>query len=581
MLSLETPVSTRCIVHQLAIGGLLFLAGCGPGAATTTDEPDSRPPAWFEDVTADLGVQFVHDPGPVDGAYFMPQINGSGAALLDFNNDGRLDIFLLQAAGPGSNVKNALFEQRADGKFADVSAGSGLDFDGYNFGVAAGDVNNDGLVDVAVTQYLGMRLLLNQDGGRFTDATHDAALKNPYWGASTSFLDYDRDGWLDLVVVNYLEFEETRHCTGRGGKRDYCLPNVFRGTPTLLFHNRGVDEQGKWLGYEDRTEVAGLQEKPGPGMGVVCADFSGDGWPDVFVTNDLAANHLWVNQHDGTFAEEAAIRGIAYNAFGAAESNMGAAYADADGDGLLDLFVTHFTNENHSLWQQGPAGSFQDRTIAAGLSRVRWHGTAWGTALADFNQDGALDIALMNGFVQRRDAPSDQFWKDYVDRNQLFANDGSGRFEDVSESNPGLSSPANVGRGLCVGDIDGDGALDLLLTQIAGAARILKNVAPQRGHWLLLRAVDEQLQRDAIGAEVTVQSGERIWRCVVQPAQSYQCSHDPRVHVGLGHRDQIDRIDVRWPDGSMERFACPGIDRITELVRGKGEAATNQGSKQP
>jgi hypothetical protein len=313
----------------------------------------------------------------------------------------------------------------------------------------------------------------------------------------------------------------------------------------------------------------------------VCADFSGDGWPDIFVTNDLAPNHLWINQHDGLFVEEAALRGVAYNAFGAAESNMGAAYGDIDGDGLLDLFVTHFTNENHGLWKQGPPGAFQERSIAAGLARCRWHGTGWGAALADFDHNGSLDVALVNGFVQRRDAPSENFWQDYIDRNQVFANVGGGRFEDVSTSNPALCEKPNVGRGLCLGDIDGDGALDLLVTQIGGPARILKNVAPQRGHWLIVRALDEQLHRDAIGAEVRVQSGDRVWRSVVQPAQSYQCSHDPRVHVGLGDTAEVDFISVRWPDGSAERFACPGVDRAVELVRGKGEPDRANTAGQP
>jgi hypothetical protein len=260
---------------------------------------------------------------------------------------------------------------------------------------------------------------------------------------------------------------------------------------------------------------------------------------------------------------------------------MGAAYGDVDGDGLLDLFVTHFTNENHGLWKQGPPGAFQERSIAAGLSRSRWHGTGWGTVLADFDQDGSVDVALLNGFVQRRDAPSEKFWNDYVDRNQVFANDGHGHFADISDHNPALSDQPNVGRGLCLGDIDGDGALDLLLTQVGGRARIIKNVAPQRGHWLLVRALDEELRRDAIGAEVTVQAGERVWRSVVQPAQSYQCSHDPRVHVGLGATAQVDSIEVHWPDGSFERFACPAVDRVIEVVRGKGKPESANATGQP
>jgi hypothetical protein len=557
------------IDHWVVLFCALLASGCSREAGKQPESDAAVGPAWFSDATDELKLDFVHDSGPVDGEYFMPQINGSGAALFDFNNDGRLDIYLLQFGGPESKARNALFAQLDDGTFANVSADSGLDIGGYNHGVAAGDVNNDGWIDLVVTQYEGIRLFLNQGDGTFADATERADLTNPYWGASASFLDYDRDGWLDLVVVNYLVFDKTRHCAGRAGRRDYCLPNAFPRAPTRLFRNRGATAESGWQGFEDRTTEAGLN-KLGPGMGTVCADFSGDHWPDIFVANDLAANHLWVNQHDGTFREEAAQRGLAHNSFGATESNMGTAYGDVDHDGRLDLLVTHFTNENHGLWKQSTTGLFQEQSIAAGLSRCEWHGTAWGAALADFDLDGSLDIALVNGFVQRRDAPSDSFWDDYRDRNQLFANDGTGHFQDISSDNPDFCGRKNVARGLCVGDIDGDGRLDLLVTSIGERARIFKNVAPRPGHWLMVRAYDGQLHRDAIGAEVHVMAGNRNWNCVVQPCQSYQCSNDSRVHVGLGTADRVDTIEVIWPDGMSERFDCPSVDLVLQLERGRG-----------
>jgi hypothetical protein len=573
---LVVKLSASPVVAVALVGwaGLAWLPGCGgpptaPPPVKAVATPSQQPP-WFEDVTAGSGLDFVHDPGPVDGKYFMPQINGSGAALLDYDNDGRLDIYLLQFGGPDSKSRNALYHQDADGKFQNVSHGSGLDINGHNHGVAVGDVNNDGWVDVVVTQYLGIKFFLNQGNGTFRPATEEAHLRNPHWGASTSFVDYDRDGWLDLVVVNYLDFDETRVCVARGGRRDYCLPSEFLATPTRLWRNLGVNATGKWLGFEDRTDAAGLGRKSGPGLGVVCADFTGDGWPDVFVANDVAANHLWVNQKNSTFIEEAVTRGLAFDDRGGAASNMGVAYGDVDGNGLFDLFITHFTNEHHGLWMQQTCGSFEELSIQAGLTQSRWHGTAWGTVLADFNQDGALDLALMNGWVQRRDAPAKSFWEDYKDRNQVFVNDGAGHFRDISTDNPALCGEAQVGRGLCVGDIDGDGALDLLTTQIGGAARILRNVAPARGHWLMVRAADPVLHRDALGAEVRLLSGSRHWQSLVQPSQSFQCVNDLRVHFGLGAVDRIDRIEVLWPDGSTEQFACPGVDRILEVQRGKG-----------
>ena len=555
-----------------------LVPGCGSpadsGSAPLATAPKAPPgDPWFEDVTADVGLDFIHDPGPVDGKYFMPQINGSGAALFDCDNDGKLDIYLLQHGGPDSNSTNALFRQLRSGKFENISQKSGLDIGGFNLGVAIGDVNNDGFRDVLVTQYLGIKLFLNQQKGVFREASEQSSLSNPHWGASASFVDYDRDGWLDLVVTNYLVFDESRLCTSRGGKRDYCLPSVFLGTATRLWRNLGSDKEGKWLGFQDQTEASGLGGKLGPGMGVLCADLTGDQWPDIFVANDMAANHLWVNQKDGKFKEEAAARGLAFDSGGAPASNMGVAYGDVDGNGLSDLFVTHFTNEHHGLWLHETPGMFEELTIRSGLSQSQWHGTAWGTVLADFNQDGALDVALVNGFVQRRDAPSKSFWADYQDRNQVFVNEGKGQFRDISSDNPAFCGQPNVGRGLCAGDIDGDGAVDLLVTQIGGPARILRNVAKKRGHWLIVRAFDPKTDRDAIGAEVRVFSGKKVWPTVVQPGQSYQCSNDSRAHFGLGEAAQVDSIYVFWPDGSREEFACPGVDRIVEVAQGKGMAA--------
>ncbi len=556
--------------------GLLGLACClGVGCRQASEKASGDPtaaqqPPWFTDVTAEVGLDFTHDPGPLDGKYFLPQIIGSGAALFDFDNDGRLDIYLLQNGGPRSGSKNKLFRQRPDGHFEDVSAGSGLDFAGHCMGVAVGDVNNDGLPDLYVSEYGGGRLFLNRGRGRFEEAGKESGIDNPMWGTAVSFLDYDRDGWLDLVVVNYLDLNPALPCNNAAGLRDYCSPNNFKGTVTRLYRNRGRDAMGKWLGFEDRTEVAGLGRTPGPGLGLLCADFTGDGWPDIFVANDAWANHLWVNQRDGTFKEEAIVRGLAFNVRGEPQGNMGVAFGDVDGDGLPDVFVTHLTSEQHALWRQGPRGLFQDRTGAAGLASARWRGTGFGTVLADFDHDGALDLALVNGRVARAGPTTEPFWDAYAERNQVFANDGAGRFRDVSLANPALCAKPNVARGLAVGDLDGDGAPDLLVTQIGGPARVLRNVAPRRGHWLLVRALDPARKRDALGAEVRVLAGKRRWERLVQTGHSYLCSNDPRVHFGLGAVDRVEAIEVLWPDGRTERFPCPAVDRVVEVRQGQG-----------
>jgi hypothetical protein len=557
-----------------------LLAGLGPGCQPSrpADPPEEpREPAWFADVTEEAGLNFTHDAGPL-GTYFMPESLGSGTALFDFDNDGLLDVYLLQNGGPDSRSTNRLFRQGPPGRFTDVSAGSGLDVAGYNMGVAVGDVNNDGRPDVLVTQYGGIRLFLNNGDGTFTDVTRAAGLENLYWGTSACFVDYDRDGWLDLVVVNYVAYDPSKECNF-SGRVDYCSPVSFGGTPARLFHNLGRAPGGQpgAVRFEDVSVKSGLGRLPGYGLGVVCADFTGDRWPDIFVANDAMANRLWVNRHDGTFTEEAVMRGVAYNGLGLAQGNMGIALGDVDGDGAFDLFVTHLTEETHTLWRQGPPGMFRDRTAAAGLANPRWRGTGFGTVLADFDHDGAPDLALVNGRVQAGPSVGDPalgpFWSRYAQRNQLFANDGAGRFRDISPHNAPFCGTAWVSRGLACGDLDGDGAVDLLVTTVGGPARLFRNVAPRRGHWLWVRALDPALHRDAYGAQVTVQAGERRWVGLVNPGQSYLCSCDPRVHFGLGAAGRVDAVQVIWPDGTEEAFPGQVADRSVVLRKGEGQAS--------
>jgi hypothetical protein len=517
----------------------------------------------------------------------MPQIVGSGAALFDFDNDGRLDIYLIHNAGPQSKSTNRLFHQEKDGRFTDVSAGSGLDIAGYGMGVAVGDVNNDGWPDVLLTQYGDSRLFLNNGNGTFSDVTKEAGLDLVLWATSASFVDYDRDGWLDLVVVNYLDYGMGRTCTDFGGKREFCPPTAFASTVTKLYHNCGGElsgskTKGPRVRFDDVTLSSGVGKRPGPGLGIVCADFNGDGWPDIFIANDRHANYLWINQKDGTFKEEALVRGLAYNVEGQALANMGVALGDVDGDGLFDVFITHLTEETHTLWKQNPVGLFQDRTGASGLASTRWRGTGFGTIMADFDQDGSPDLAVANGRVLHGQPPpgtSDEarkqlghFWLAYAERNQLFLNDGQGVFRDVSPANGPFCGIPGVFRGLAAGDLNGDGAIDLLLTSIAGPARLFRNVAPQRGHWLMVRALDPALHRDAYGAEITVRAGPRRWKGWLNPGSSFLCSNDPRVHFGLGAAERVEEIEVLWPDGVAEKFDGRPADQFIELRKGAGHA---------
>ncbi|MCI0459223.1 MAG: CRTAC1 family protein [Gemmataceae bacterium] len=560
----------------LALGSLLLVLPRRPPDPPADGETVG--PAWFADVTAAVGLDFVHDAGPV-GPFFMPQIMGAGAALFDCDNDGRLDLYLLQSGGPESRSTNRLYRQGPDGRFTDVSRGSGLDIAGYCTGVAVGDVNHDGRPDVLVTQYGGLILFLNNGTRTFTDATEEADLHNLAWGSSAAFVDYDRDGWLDLVVVNYVDYDPATLCYDRQGRRDYCHPRQFHGSVTRLYRNLGPQTpmgrtERPAVRFEDVTEKAGLSRLTGPGLGVVCADFNGDGWPDLFVANDGWPNHLWINQGNGTFQEEALVRGLAYDGMGQAPANMGVALGDADGDGLFDLFVTHLTSETHTLWSQKPRGMFRDRTVPAGLAPPGSRGTGFGTVLADFDHNGAPDVAVVNGRVARGKPVAEEtlgpFWSQYAERNQLFANSGAGRFQDVSSREGALCGAPGVYRGLACADVDGDGALDLLVTALAGPARLYRNVAPDRGHGLLVRAIDPALRRDAYGAEVTVRAGGRRWMQWINPGYSYLCSNDPRAHFGLGPVGHIDAIDVLWPDGTRETFPGGPADQRPELVVRKG-----------
>jgi hypothetical protein len=565
------------VVASLLAGVAWFLVLNSPGVDETSDGETG--PVWFADVTDAVGLNFTHDPGPA-GTYFMPQVMGSGCAFIH-DKDGTLYIYLLQQGGP-EGKKNQLFKRLANGTFQDVSAGSGLDIAGYNMGVAVGDVNNDGLPDVVVTQYHGVKLFLNLGGGRFKDITAQANLRNPLWGTSAAFFDYDGDGLLDLIVVNYLDYDKKMECKSPGGTREFCGPSKFHDVSSKLFHNCGprpatVDSEETPVWFEDVSYASGIGQLAGPGLGVVCASLAGTGWQDIFVANDGKPNRLWVNQKDGTFKDQAASRGVGYTSTGDSLSGMGIAIGDVGGSGFFDLFVTHLGTETHTLWRQGPQrGQFLDQTTSSRFTESRWRGTGFGTIMADFDLDGALDLAIVNGRIIAGGEARNTvlgFWETYAERNQLFAGDGTGVFRDVSPVNRTFCGRWNVGRGLACADFDNDGAPDLLVTAVGARARLYRNIAPNRGHWLQVRALDPKWQRDAYGAEIRVHAGKRTWLRLIHPAQSYLSSSSPLAFFGLGKTERIDAIEVTWPDppGSRpEIFDGGAVDRPLVLRRGEG-----------
>ncbi len=583
------------------LAATFLLVGCGPAQRdpqpSTPAISHSPPPiaggersSWFEDVTSPVGLDFVHQVS-TSGRFLFSEIMGSGAAWLDFDQDGRLDLYLINnvaRAGVGdtplpAGARNRLFHQEAGGRFRDVSAGSGLDAIGPGHGLAIGDVNNDGLPEVLLTEFEGLRLFLNRGNGKFQDVTGAAGLTNAEWSVTAAFFDYDRDGWLDLVVANYLDFDPSQRCLDARGRPEFCGPQGFRPTMTRLFRNTGPDRAGGGPRFVDVSVQSGLARAPGKAMQVVCADFDGDRWPDIFITDDALPNRLFMNRQNGTFEEEAVVRGVAYTGMGAPAANMGIAIGDIDQDGRFDLFVPHLAAENHTLWRQVARGLFQDQTAQAGLMAPPWHGTGFGAVFGDFDNDGALDLAVINGCIRRPVAGSrtwrlqegiEEFWRPYAEPPQLFAGDAAGRFVEVSAFNPAFCSEAVVGRGLAIADYDNDGGLDLLTIGIAGPARLVRNRRGP-GHWLGVRAVDPVLGgRDAYGAEVIVAAGGRTqWR-LVQPAGSYSSSLDPRVHFGLGALSSFASILVCWPDGSDEQFPGGSADRYVTVRKGTGKLAT-------
>ncbi|MCH8152016.1 MAG: CRTAC1 family protein [Planctomycetes bacterium] len=548
--------------------------GChDPSEAAPAKNPTSS--QWFTEITHEVGLRFIYDTGAT-GELLFPEIMGSGAALFDYDGDGDLDIYLTNGArcfdrsDTSGDLVNRLYRQDPDGRFVDVTEASGLGDIGYGMGVAIGDIDNDGDADVYVTNYGLDRLYENRGDGTFDDVTAAAGIHVDGWSCSAAFFDYDLDGFLDLYVTRYVTGNPAKYCFDSAGRRAYCGPKSFIPVHDILLHNNGDGT------FTDATEKAGIAAIAGNGLGVICEDLNGDGWPDVYVANDASPNQLWINQHDGTFRDDAIMMGAAYNMEGQAEAGMGVLAADVDGDLDFDLFMTHLRNESNTLYLNlgGDAG-FDDTSASAGLATSSMRYTGFGTAAFDVELDGDLDIVVVNGRVARGDAlPGARVeppWDIFAEPNLFYLNNGSGRFDLIEQEVATLCAPIEISRGLAAGDIDEDGDLDLLISNLHGPARLYRNEAPRKGHWLIIRAIDPRLRRDAIGARITISCGGRQQVRSISRGHSYLSSSDPRAHFGVGPATRIDQIDVRWPDGLRERFPATPADRVVELIRGAGE----------
>ena len=526
--------------------------------------------SYFEDVTVAKGLP-AWKAGWPDGTYAEPEITPGGVALFDIDNDGRLDILQVCHRPPGhfdEEIPNRLFHQQPDGNFKEVPHAGGIAGRGYAMGVAVGDFDNDGYPDVFITR-LGRNSLYHNNGdGTFTDVTARSGLltDKPLWSTSAAWFDYDRDGWLDLIVIHFADFDPTRHCHGPDGKEEYCGPETFPGVIPTLYHNNGDGT------FTDVTAKAGINY-PGRGWGVVCADLTGNGWPDIYVANDEERQNLWVNQQDGTFKDEALERGVAYSGAGNPEAGMGIGIGDVANDGGLSLFITHIWGEKNTLYSPVGHGLFADRSAAAGMASAGLTHTGWGCGFCDFDNDGNLDLAVVNARVRRgpvyRQARLGPYWNAYAEPNLLFLGDGSGHFAAAGLRGGDFTSQAECTHGLAFGDIDNDGRVDLVTNTRDNTLRLYRNVAPVDGHhWLLVRALTGR--RDALGARLTLKAGNRIWTRLILSAYSYLSSSDARAHFGLGKTDQLDSLAITWPDGQREQFDGPQVDRLVTIREGTG-----------
>jgi hypothetical protein len=529
---------------------VLTLNGCA-AKQTTADKTRDRD-EWFVDAAERTGLRFTHANG-MSGGHFMTEILGSGVALFDYDNDGDLDVFLVQSKGRSRLFRNNLIETGTL-SFSDVTDAGGITTSGYGMGVATGDFDNDGFVDLYVTSFGTSQLFHNNGNGTFTDVSKASRTAVAGWSVSAAFFDYDRDGWPDLFVGTYLQYslEQNTKCFSPSGAVDYCTPNTYRPQPSRLFHN---NHDGT---FTDVTAKSGIGAEYGPALGVSTVDVDGDGWIDLFVANDSQPNQLWINQHDGTFKNVALASGVALTAEGKAEASMGVDAGDADNDGDDDLFVTEQNGEGHSLYVNDGKGMFEDQSARSGLAAASLAFTGFGTAWFDYDNDGWLDLLTVNGAVQTIQSlaqANDPF--PLHQTRQLFHNRGNLRFEDVSTTAGAVFTMSEVGRGAAFGDVDNDGDIDVVVNNNNGPARLLINNIGNRKHWVGLKLV-----RDVPGARVEIlrKNTPTLWRRA-RVDGSYASANDPRVLVGLGDSTETPVVRVHWPDGRTTDVKNVAIDR--------------------
>jgi hypothetical protein len=555
-----------------------------------TDAPSHQAKApIFIDATEAAGIDFTHVNGGV-GEYWLPEITGAGAALFDYDNDGDLDVYLVQGTWlkpdsaeaesmpPPSDrfYHNELIES-GELRFRDATEAAGIQAQGYGMGVACADYDNDGWVDLYVTNLSANQLFRNTGNGNFVDVTQTAGVAVPKWSTSAAFIDYDRDGWLDLFVSNYVDFsvDLQRRCFARNSARDYCGPDSFDPLSDRLLRNRGDGT------FEDVTAASGIGSIAGAGLGVVCADFNQDGYVDIYVANDGDPNQMWINQQGtGSFEDNALLAGTALNRMGNAEAGMGVDAADFDSDGDVDLFMTHLESESNTLYSNSGNGMFEDKTIEFGLHTPSLSYTSFGTRFFDYNNDGWLDLIALNGAVRVVEALARQGDAYPLHQpNQLFENNQGRGFIEITQQAGAAFALSEVSRGGAFGDIDNDGDADFVVLNNNGRARLFLNEVGNQRHWIGLRLLDQDGKRDNLHArvEVTRAGSAPLWRSV-RTDGGYCSSNDPRVIIGLDRSDDLVNVHVHFADRPTYTFGSLSTGCYWELRHGQEPRKLGKGT---
>ena len=561
--------STAALSRRRFLGTIAGAAGFA-GLSRFAQGLPSVPAYPFEEVPASSsGITWVHTAGKSPEKY-LPETTGAGCAFLDYDNDGWMDIYLVNSGkcdfyDPSPPLRNALYRNNRDGTFTDVTEKAGVMGGGYGQGVAVGDYDGDGFPDIYVTQYGRSILYHNNGNGTFTDVTEKAGVAAPGWSSSAVWFDYDNDGRLDLFVCRFVDFSKAKNlpCTAYN-KPGYCVPRLYKPMASWLFHNNGDGT------FTDVSQSSGIGKYLGKAWGAVATDLNNDGRMDLFVANDTTANFLFMNRGNGKFEEIAALAGVGYSDTGRPRSGMGVDSADLNNDGWMDLFVANIDHEKYSLYQNNHDETFDDQANVTDIGAATRLMSGWGLKFFDYDNDGNLDLILANG---NPDDLIETLVKDVTYREPLllFHNDGKTLRDVSAESGPVFSRDLSA-RGLAIGDFDNDGAIDVLISVNDAAPLLLRNTAAKSNHWLGINLVGRKSNRDAVGARVTYQAGDLKRSRMKVGGGSFLSSHDPRLVLGIGKRTKIDWLEVKWPapGGRTERFADLPIDKYITIVEGEG-----------